>query len=183
MKIEEITLSDDLKQPLPWKIWVKEHWGFLVVIGGLSVISLFFLTRDLFYPSPTHIEKFELEPPPPPPTPSPPQKRTSPRDPFSFTKILFQKGEIDLAISSLLKLARRHPNPKVREKAAKLAKKYHRLRTQKRELKQKYLKGYVLFNTYPKEACQTWSEILKYERPEEPYYRKAKKRFEENCVN
>lgn len=185
MKLEEITLSDDLKQPASWKLWIREHWGFLAAIGCLSLISFFFLVRDIFLSENIQVERINLEPEQKPVISEPekrkPVRKKTPMDPFEPAKTLFKQGKMDEAIAYLLKLGRRHSQIDVREKAAHLAKKYHRIRSQKKELKQKYLQGYVLFRSYPKEACGKWEEILKTEMVEDPYYQKAKKRWEVEC--
>ncbi len=182
MKMEEITLSDD--NPLSWNLWIREHWGFLAAIGCLSFLSLFFLVRDLFQPENSGMEKFNLSEES---VISKPEKKEIPakqipKDPLKPAKILFKQGDLDAAIAYLLKLGRKHPQIPIREKAAHLAKKYHRIRGQKKELKQKYLQGYVLFRTYPKEACGKWEEIVKTEMAQDPYYQKAKKRWEMECL-
>lgn len=185
MKREEITLSDDLKQPVSWNLWIREHWGFLAAIGCLSLISFFFLVRDFFHPGNIQVERMNLEPEEKPGISEPeirkPVRKKPPIDPLEPAKILFKRGEIDNAIAHLLRLGRKHPHIPVREKAADLAKKYHRIRSQKKELKQKYLEGYVQVRTYPKEACGKWEEIVKTEMIEDPYYQKAKKRWEIEC--
>jgi hypothetical protein len=182
--MEEITLSDD--NPLSWNLWIREHWGFLAAILCLSLLSLFFLVRDLFQEEYSPEEKFPL----PPISPlaseesaiSKPKKKEIPKDPLNPAKILFKEGDLDAAIAYLLKAGRYHPRIPVREKAQQLAKKYHRIRGKKKELKQKYLQGYVLFRTYPKEACGKWGEIVKTEMAQDPYYEKAKKRYERECL-
>lgn len=185
MKLEEITLSDDLKQPMSWKLWIREHWGFLVAIGCLSLISFFFLVRDIFLSENIQVERINLEPEQKPVISEPekrkPIRKKTPMDPLEPAKTLFKRGEIDNAIAHLLRLGRKHPRILIREKAAHLAKKYHQIHSQKRGLKQKYLQGYVLFRSYPKEACGKWEEIVKTEMVEDPYYQKAKKRWEVEC--
>lgn len=183
MQLEEITLSDDLKQPVSWNLWVREHWGFLAAIGCLSLISFFFLVRDFFHPGNSQMERMNPEESPVISEPEirKPIRKKTPMDPLEPAKTLFKRGEIDNAIAHLLRLGRKHPRILIREKAAHLAKKYHRIRSQKRELKQKYLQGYVLFRSYPKEACGKWEEIVKTEMVEDSYYQKAKKRWEVEC--
>lgn len=185
MKIEEITLSDDMKQPLSWNLWIREHWGFLAAIGCLSLISFFFLVRDFLYSVNSRVERITLESTEKSVTTDPEKRKRSikqiPKDPMESAKTLFRRGEMDEAIAHLLKLARQHPHVHIREKASHLAKQFHRIRSRRKELKQKYLQGYVLFRTYPKEACARWADIVKTEMAEDPYYQKAKKRWEVVC--
>ncbi len=170
---------------MSWNLWIREHWGFLAAIGCLSLISFFFLIRDFFHPGNIQVERMNLEPEQKPVISEPEIRKLirkkTPRDPLESAKTLFKQGKIDEAIAHLLKVGKRHSQIDIREKAAHLAKKYHRIRSQKRELKQKYLEGYVLVRSYPKEGCRKWEEIVKTEMVEDPYYQKAKKRWEVEC--
>ncbi len=186
MPIEETTFSEEHLTPPSWKEWIQENKIFLFAIGALATLSLLLLFQTLF-------ENSKDLPSPPLPLPqarpaSPPRHIPSPKvrpplSPLEMAKHLYQESKIEEAIRLLLHTAQTHPQEHRREEASHLAKEYHVLQAQKIQIQKLYLQGYVLFHTYPKEACREWAKALMIPIKEDTYYQKAQKRWNADCKN
>ena len=183
MPIEETTFSEEHFTSPSWKEWAKENKIFLSTIAGLTILSLALLFQDT---SPTHqdIPKPQLQPIVQPQKPLKViPKIFSPRGPIAIAEHLYQEAKIEEALHLLLHTAHTHQQEAIREEASLLAKRYHEIQTQKTQLQKLYLQGYVLWNTYPKEACREWAKALMISLNEDAYYQKAQKRWSSDCKN
>jgi len=182
MPIEETTFSEEHLTPTSWKQWIQENKIFLLTIGFLAMLSLFLLFQTLFentqdLPSPSISSPRLL----PPPKRIVPVKSHPPTSSLIIAKRLYQESKIEEAIRLLLHTAHTHPQEPIREEASHLAKEYHLIQAQKTQIQKFYLQGYVLFHTYPKEACQEWAKALMIPLREDAYYQKAQKRWGADC--
>ncbi|MBI2645902.1 MAG: hypothetical protein HYW85_02565 [Deltaproteobacteria bacterium] len=183
MPIEETTFSEEHLTSPSWKEWGKENKIFLVTIGGLMALSLVLLFQSTS-PKSKDIPKPQLQPIVHPQKPLKViPKIIPPRGPLEIAQHLYQESKIEEALRLLLHTAQTHQEETIREEASELAKRYHGIQTQKTQLQKLYLQGYVLWNTYPKEACQEWAKALMISLKEDPYYQKAQKRWNGDCKN
>ncbi len=176
----EITFSEELS-PKSWRQWAKENGMFLSIIGLLSSISLYLLIQNqmgtftedksqpiLTLPSlPSHSTPFKM--------------KSIPKDPFFKASQLLKEEKFEEAIQDFLKLSKIHPNFDIRKKASQLAKKAYVTQKKKMKIKEMYLEGYVLFTTYPQKACERWQKIISSSLTDDPYYQKAKKKWDLSC--
>lgn len=183
MHKEETTLSEDLMNP-SWREWVKDNKLFLITIGSLSFLSICLMIQNYSATSASHASPISIQEPQVfgPSTVSKSKPRIQ-KDPLSKAKELFQESKMKEALTYLLQLSHEHPDMGVRKKASALAKEYRLIQLKREETKRTYLQGYVLFQTYPEKACEEWSNALRSKDEEDPYYEKAKKRFQENCIS
>ena len=182
MPIEETTFSEEHLKAPSWKEWIQENKIFLLTVGSLATLSLLLFFQALFQNSP------DLPSPPPLPSSLPlsapkrlPFKPPPPTSSLEMAKRLYQESKMEEAIRLLLHTAHTHPEESIREEASRLAKEYHALQTQKTQIQKLYLQGYVLFHTYPKEACQQWAKALMIPLKEDTYTQKAQKRWSSDC--
>lgn len=184
----ETTFSEELMQSKTWRIWLKENWVFMLVIGLLSLLSLILLIQNQWMTLPTSTEELSVSSPPSAAIPQFPKKikkrKRHFKNPLEVATHLFENEKIDQAISLLLETARENPSETIREKASILAKKIHEISRERLNIKKSYLEGYVLFQTHPQKACEKWKKILtSHDTREDTYYLKTKKRWGEACVS
>lgn len=183
MPIEETTFSEEHLKTPSWKEWAQENKIFLLTIGALTTLSLVFLFQNTFQKY-KDIPKPQINPVTrPKKLPKIIPKISPPRGPLEIARHLYQESKIEEAIRLLLHTARAHPQENIREEASRLAKQYHEVQAQKIQLQKLYLQGYVLYHTYPQEACQEWAKALMIPLKEDAYYQKAQKRWSEECKN
>lgn len=184
MKDIDTTFSEELMVRRTWREWTRENKVFLFVIGILSLTSMALLFYNQWH-DPQEAHLFEKQPlslvEPPPHIISKKPKRNTKKNVISEATFLFEQGKVDEAISLLLRQVQDHSNESVREEAARLSKKWHMIQKEKQKLRQQYLEGYVLFQTYPQKACETWESILGSTEISDIYYQKAKRRWEGQC--
>lgn len=183
MPTEETTFSEEHLPSPSWKDWIKENKIFLSTIGLLTTLSLALLFQSSFQKS-SEIPKPKIQPI------SHPQKQPKiipkifpPRSPLEIAKRLYQESKLEEALRLLLHTAHSHPEESMREEASRLAKQIHEIQAQKVQIQRFYLQGYVLFHTYPKEACEEWAKALTIPLKEDTYYQKAQKRWSGDCKN
>ena len=181
--MEEITLSENLCSPKPWKSWIKEQWKFVISIFILSLISLGLLWHEaaprkvsVLLPEPKKetMKIVKL-------TPNASVTHKKMDNPFSWAKHLYRTGDSRKAIVHLLTFSQKTNNDALKEKAEKMAKRFHRLSIQKQKYREQYLEAYILFQSYPEMACQKWKKILTSPSVEDPYVEKARRRHETLC--
>ncbi|MBI3019365.1 MAG: hypothetical protein HYY61_05695 [Deltaproteobacteria bacterium] len=183
MPIEETTFSEEHLTSPSWKEWAQENKIFLATIGGLMTLSLVLLFQNT-PPKYKDIPKPQLQPVVQ--LKKPPKvihKILPPRGPLEIAQHLYQESKTEEAIRLLLHTAQTHPEEPMREEASRLAKEYHAIQAQKTQIQKFYLQGYVLFHTYPKEACQQWAKALMIPLKEDAYTQKAQKRWSSDCKN
>jgi len=180
MKNEEITLSEDLNTQHSWRSWLKSNWVFLIIIGGLSTISMAMVIQNR-WPSQVTIQTENITPLPKPTPKVHKPRKVKKSNPFSQAERDYLKGDLSLAISHLLKITSTHPNANIREKAADLSKKYRRIQIEKEKIKRIYLDGYILFHSYPDRACQKWATVLQSSLHSDAYYQKGLTRWKNYC--
>lgn len=193
MDAEEITLSEEMALP-SWKVWIKENKIFIIVIGFLMLISFSLIIQN-FIAQNFIASKKSTEPIQKPVLSLPLKERLAkPKSlkklsifkkyshPLQKAQALFDASQINEAIQHLLEISQTHKEIDVRKKASSLLKEYRLIQEKREEIKKVYLQGYVLFQSYPQKACSRWTWVIKSNEFNDPYYQKAQKRFEENCL-
>jgi len=179
IKDEESTFSENLMEQKSWSSWMKENRIFLGVIGCLCLTSMSLLVynqHNIKKSTPVIISA---------PQPTQPKRKkinkTIP-NPLSAARTLYHNGHADEAISRLLKISKDHPKAQTREASAALAKQYYQSLQTSARMRKIYLEGYVLYTAYPELACKKWDQILKAPKYDDPYYKKARRRFHQDCL-
>jgi hypothetical protein len=180
MMDEEITITEEIPGASPWKEWFNENRFFVLAIALLSLCSISLMVYNQLKSRAS--EKIYTLPTPPveptPPATPKPNKKTSPLD---IAKKLIRQGKVDEAIALLIKISSASNNKHIRFESAALAKKIHAEKIQGERLKKDYLKGYVIFEENPKQACSIWKYILNTYRADISYYKKTQSLYKNRC--
>ncbi len=183
---EETTYSEELMKQTNWKDWILEYKYYVSAIICLSLISLSLMIQN--YVS-TWKQKAIPSNEVTQSLPDPPQKMaihlhpksSHSNDPLSQARLLADGSQLDKAIALLLRTSQNHKNLEVRLKASEMAKVYHSLRHKRTETEKGYLEAYVLYETYPEQACTIWKKLMNLSDHKDKSVQKAQQRYRERC--
>lgn len=181
----DITLSENLTGKKSWQEWIRENILFLIVLGGLSLVSIVLMVYNQWEVrvQQRHIQTLLLQQKPEMSRNEKPKVKKT-KDPLAFSEQLYSTGKIDESISELLKISKEAPNEALRQRASLLVKKFHRIKKRQEKRRKLYLEGYVLFHTYPKEACKRWRDIVQTQHEDDipdEYFQKGLTRWQQDC--